>query len=371
MRRLPLPLASRTAPPPPFTPTPPFAEPVPPHTLPYATAAGPYRTDVRRPGLVTAIGILSVVLGLLSLLISGFAAGLWAYGYAHSLPPAPPPPPPRLGPSNVAPHLAEFVGPRGLAKAQRDAVCEHWIRRAAEPEATTAFLKRSDGITVAAWYVSTVPAVSPRGAATAGSVIAYDPARGMLSAFTSVLLQLAYPIGLLCALQTSTVRDHARRLGQRADFLGPGGRANAARALATRPGRALLFACAAGALLALCVNGAAMLQHPAGRYLPGLLLSPVAFVLCAYLALRRPRAVARAASALILAWVTFSPDAAHAQPARRAPSAAAATRRAVVRPRPPTDDLPAEPQARVAALVDRLRSAVERRDHNEAGRAAD
>ena len=69
--------------------------PLPPQPLPYARPG----TDPGRPGVLVAIGIASLIVGVLSVAASGFAALFWFGMYAGSRPPSMPTPAPLPPPS--------------------------------------------------------------------------------------------------------------------------------------------------------------------------------------------------------------------------------------------------------------------------------
>ena len=101
-------------------------QPLPTPNIPFATAPMPViplayaepSLPMRPTGLV-AIGVMSILIGVVSALISGFGWWYLASRYAASVPPAPPAPMAPLPPVNLTPHAGDFVGPLGLKQAER------------------------------------------------------------------------------------------------------------------------------------------------------------------------------------------------------------------------------------------------------------
>ena len=95
-----------------------------PEPLSYARPAQPAaRNPAARPGILTAVCVLAMILGGLSVVINGLGAVVMYQGYRHSIPPAVAPPPPAvpLPPVNVAPHLGDYVSADGLKAPARSA----------------------------------------------------------------------------------------------------------------------------------------------------------------------------------------------------------------------------------------------------------
>src|SRR5687767_8172764 len=109
---------AEASPPPPALPVSPSAQaPHPPRPvpLPYVRAG----TMPGRPGILTAVAIVGIIVGLLSVLASGGTTWFWGYAWVHSQPPPPPPPGEELPPASLQAYAGETLGRRGLPRATR------------------------------------------------------------------------------------------------------------------------------------------------------------------------------------------------------------------------------------------------------------
>jgi hypothetical protein len=75
-----------------------------------------------RPGALIALGVVSLIVAVLSLLASGFTTFFWWTGFRGSLPPAPPPAPPPLAAVSLPHYSGETMSPHGLPRAQCSAL---------------------------------------------------------------------------------------------------------------------------------------------------------------------------------------------------------------------------------------------------------
>ncbi len=87
-----------------------------------APYAPPPRNPGRTPGGLIAIGVISVLLGLLAIIVNFLALPDLQTAYKRSIPPPPPPPPVPYAPVNVPPYDGDVVGEGGLPVETRRAV---------------------------------------------------------------------------------------------------------------------------------------------------------------------------------------------------------------------------------------------------------
>src|SRR4051794_19949975 len=103
-------------------PLPPFRAPVP--VLPLAYAQAHIETNLKRPARLLVIGIISLLIGLLTVLGNGILTVVLCRGYANSIPPPPPPPLPPIPAANVMPHGGDYARETGLKADDRKVVLE-------------------------------------------------------------------------------------------------------------------------------------------------------------------------------------------------------------------------------------------------------
>jgi hypothetical protein len=89
------------------------------HPMDYYAAA---RATPKRPGALVALGVVSLLVGVLSLLASGFTTFFWSTSFRDSLPPAPSASPNPLPAVSLPHYTGETLAPRGLPRARRAAL---------------------------------------------------------------------------------------------------------------------------------------------------------------------------------------------------------------------------------------------------------
>ena len=120
-----------------------------PHEIPFATAPIPViplayaepSLPTRPTGLVV-IGVMSVLVGVVSILINGYGLFYLASRYSRSVPPPPPPPAAPLPPATVTPHFGDFVRPRGMKQPERAIVMAAVAQHVALPADRAILLER-------------------------------------------------------------------------------------------------------------------------------------------------------------------------------------------------------------------------------------
>jgi hypothetical protein len=96
----------------------------------------------KRPTRLLVIGIMSLILGAITVLANGYLMATLCRGYARSIPPPAPPPLPAIPAANVIPHAGDFVRASGLREDDRKPVLQAVATRIKLPPDRAILLER-------------------------------------------------------------------------------------------------------------------------------------------------------------------------------------------------------------------------------------